>query len=174
MSENQKPAAPVAVQDANVPHFEMLRVYISNASVEMPHQSRTFEMLGPQPDIQVALNMSMDRLDAEHFQVHMRATAKSEKDGRDLFVVEVAQTGLFRARNIPAPDREIVENVNSAHIVFPYLRASFHDLLVRAGLPPLMLPEMNWLAAWEQQKAQAAASATPALGAPAANAPALH
>jgi preprotein translocase subunit SecB len=55
--------------------------------------------------------------------------------------------------------------IGAPSILAPYLRAQLSDVLTRATLPVFLLPEINWPAMANEQRAQAAAQANAATAA---------
>lgn len=155
MTTKELAPAPAPAQESQ-PQFHMTNCFLSNASVELPRGGRTHAMLGPSPNVDINVARRIEQLGLNQVQIALRATARGVRDGETLFVVEVEQSGVFTIANLPPEHEDMATNVETAFIVHPYLRASFHDLLVRAGLPPLMLPQINWAQVYQQEKEQAA------------------
>lgn len=155
MDQNQvAPAANTPAEQDNTPMFGLERTYVGDVSVELPLGARTFQNLGENPNVQVSVERKLERLDADHIELRLRLTARAEKDGRTLFLVEAVQAGIFLSRNVPVAEKALVENVHAAQVLHPFLRSTFADLLVRAGLPVMMLPDFNWRAIWEEEQRQ--------------------
>lgn len=154
MADNQ--VAPAAKEQNDIPMFGLERTYIPDVSVELPLGARTFANLGESPNVQISVERKSERLDSDHMEMRLRLTARAEKDGRTLFLVELTQAGIFLSRNLPIDEKELVENVHAAQVLHPFLRAGFADLLVRAGLPVMMLPEFNWRSIYDEEKRQQA------------------
>ena len=76
-----------------------------------------------------------------------------------MFLVEVAQAGIFQIRNVPQENIEMILGVTCPNILFPYAREAVSDLVTRGGFPPVLLNPINFEALYAQQKQQAAASA---------------
>ena len=51
------------------------------------------------------------------------------------------------------------KNVLCPSMVYPYLRANLADLMTRANVPPVHLPEVNFEVLYQQRLAQAQAEA---------------
>jgi len=70
---------------------------------------------------------------------------------KTMFLVEVAQAGVFAVRNIPQPDIDAVLAIACPNILFPYAREVVSDIVVRAGFPPVVLAPVNFEAIYAQQ-----------------------
>lgn len=64
------------------------------------------------------------------------------------FSLNVEMGGLFVFSSIPKNDQSLdkIARINCAAILFPYLRETVADIVRRAGLPPLNLPPVNFVA----------------------------
>lgn len=61
-----------------------------------------------------------------------------------IILVEGTQSGLFAIHGIPLEALQHVTNVVCPAMVYPYLRANLADLMNRANVPPVHLPEVNF------------------------------
>jgi len=64
------------------------------------------------------------------------------------FSLNVEMRGVFFFSSIPKNDQSLdkIARINCAAILFPYLRETVADIVRRAGLPPLNLPPVNFVA----------------------------
>jgi len=85
-------------------------------------------------------------------------TAKLAED-KTLFLVEVAQAGLFQIRNIPQADLEPILGITCPNILFPYVRETISDMVSRAGFPPVLLNPVNFELMYQQQRTEQPAAA---------------
>lgn len=153
--ENQ--TAPNAEQAAT-PVFQMVRSYLKDASLEMPHAPGIF-MTPPteQPNVDIQFEVSTRPLDAKNlFEVVVRGTITVMVGDKPMFLVEGKQAGMFEIANIPEDGIKHICNVMCPAILYPYLRANLADLITRTGLPPVHLPEVNFEALYQQRLAQQA------------------
>lgn len=154
---------PAANAD-QAPLFQLQRVYLKDASLEMPNAPRIFlEAEAPAVDIQLEVSDS-SVIDNVH-EVVVRVTATAKVKDKVLFLVEGKQGGIFEIRNIPAEQMGPILGVVCPGIVYPYLRANIADLITRTGLPPVHLAEINFEAFYAQKMAalaQQSAAAQPA------------
>jgi preprotein translocase subunit SecB len=87
-------------------------------------------------------------------EVVVSATVTASINDKTLFLAEVKQAGIFQTANIPADQMELILGIACPSIVYPYLRANLADLIIRTGLPPVNLNEINFEAFYQQRKAQ--------------------
>jgi len=129
------------------------RVYLKDASLELPHAPTIFlEQEAPQVDVQLEV-VNAKVLDGI-YEVVVRVTATAKVKEKVLFLVEAKQAGIFEMRGIPNEQFEAVLNIVCPNIIYPYLRANVADLINRTGLPPIHLAEINFEAMYQQRLAQ--------------------
>jgi preprotein translocase subunit SecB len=144
---------PGANAGAQGPIFQLQRVYLKDASLELPHAPKVFlEQEAPQVDVQ--LEVTNDKVLEGIYEVAVRTTATAKVKDKVLFLVEAKQAGIFEMRGIPNEQFEAVLNIVCPNIVYPYLRANVADLINRTGLPPIHLAEINFEAMYQQRLAQ--------------------
>ena len=132
--DNQQPQQEAAPE----PVFQLQRCYLKDASLEMPHA----------PEIAEAL-----------YDVTVRGTITVKAADKVIILVEGTQSGLFAIHGIPVEALQHVTNVVCPAMVYPYLRANLADLMNRANVPPVHLPEVNFEVLYQQRLAQAQAEA---------------
>jgi preprotein translocase subunit SecB len=71
-----------------------------------------------------------------------------------VFLVEVAQAGIFRILNLPPAEIDAVLGVLCPSTLLPYARETVTSLLVRAGFPPVVLQHMSFDAAYQERLSQ--------------------
>ncbi len=164
MAEDQNPAqAPGAENQQPNPNFSIQRVYLKDASLELPHAPEIF-LIQDNPQINVQLEVEQHTLHQEGlFEVVVRATVtakiKQNEEEQTVFLVECKQAGIFLLQNFPQEHMPMILGITCPTVVYPYLRANISDLLVRAGLPPVYLGEVNFEALFAQRMQEQAAAA---------------
>ena len=147
----------------NAPVFQLQRVYLKDASLEMPNAPQIFlEAEAPAVDVQLEVSNSTV-IDNVH-EVVVRVTATAKTKDKVLFLVEGKQGGIFEMRNIPAEQMGPILGVVCPSIIYPYLRSNIADLITRTGLPPVHLAEVNFEAFYNQKQAALAQQAAGAGG----------
>lgn len=137
---------------ANAPVFQLQRVYLKDASLEMPNAPRIF-LEAETPAVEVQLEVSDSPVLEGVHEVVVRVTATAKLKDKVLFLVEGKQGGIFEMRNIPAEQMGPILGVVCPGIIYPYLRSNIADLITRTGLPPIHLAEVNFEAFYTQKMA---------------------
>ena len=104
----QQPAppaqAPQAPQDMTQPIFSVERIYVKDMSLEVPSAPQVFlKAETPQVDINIHTGASVVEAGAL-YEVVLTATVTAKTPERTIFLVEVAQAGLFHIRNLAPQD----------------------------------------------------------------------
>lgn len=157
-----------AAGSEQAPVFQLQRVYLKDASLEMPNAPRIFlEAEAPSVDIQLEVS-NAEVVEFVH-EVVVRVTATAKVKEKVLFLVEGKQGGIFEIRNLSSDQMGSVLGVVCPGIIYPYLRANVADLISRTGLPAIHLAEINFEAFYSQKMAAMAQQSAGVPASPAAN-----
>ncbi len=151
MAEEQQPAQQPAQMGFNIE-----KIYVKDLSVEVPNAPAAFlEREAPQMDVQ--LHTQGTSIGEDMYHVAITATVTAKIQDKILFLVETTQAGVFRIQGVPQEQMPMVLGIGCPNIVFPYLRETISDVVIRAGFPPLLLNPVNFEALFMQQQQQQAA-----------------
>lgn len=153
MAEEQQEQQATEGQDQQ-PGFGIEKIYVKDLSLEIPHAPQIF-IQREAPQVGIELSNSATMLEDGVFEVVITITVTSKIEDKTVFLVEVAQAGIFQVRNIPQENLEPIISVTCPNILFPYARQTVSDLVTRAGFPPVLLNPINFEALYAQQKQQA-------------------
>lgn len=154
--QNQQESAQT--EQAALPVFSIEKLYIHDASVEVPNAPAIFtERTTPQ--INVELGNNAQQVEDGIFNVSVKVTVTAKIEDKTAFLVEVTQSGIFAIRNVPAENLEPILAVACPNILFPYAREAISDMVTRAGFMPVLLNPINFEALYVQQQQQAAEAA---------------
>jgi len=137
--------------------FSIEKIYVKDASLEIPHAPQIFTDR-TQPQISIELGNFAQMLEDGVFEVAIKVTVTSKIEDKTVFLVEVTQAGIFQIRNVPEDNIEMIVGITCPNILFPYARETVSDLVVRAGFQPVLLNPINFEALFAQQKQQQAES----------------
>ncbi len=169
MAENENAQSPEAAgQQEPQPVFQMQRCYLKDASLEMPNAPEI--LLQPQtqdPQVDIQFEVAQRVVAESLYDITVRGTVTVKVADRVVILVEGKQSGIFVIQGLPAEAIDHVTNVLCPTIVYPYLRGNIADLMTRANIPPVHLPEVNFEVLYQQRLAQAAAEAQGGQAAPA-------
>ncbi|MCC4116483.1 protein-export chaperone SecB [Aromatoleum toluclasticum] len=141
-------------ENAQAPVFSIEKLYVKDLSLEVPGAPRIF-LDRENPQINVQLRTEAAGVDEGVYEVTLTVTVSAKlADERTVFLVEVAQGGIFQIRNIPEGDLEPVTMIGCPNILFPYAREAISDAITRAGFQPVVLAPVNFEALYQAQQQQ--------------------
>jgi preprotein translocase subunit SecB len=142
------------------PIFGIEKIYVKDLSLEIPHAPDVF-LNGEQPQVDVQLHNAGAAIGEGLYQVVLTVTVTAKAGEKTMFLVEVAQAGIFQIRNVPDTDLEPLLATACPNIIFPYARETVSDVINRAGFPPVYLAPVNFEAIYMQRLQQAQEQAAP-------------
>jgi preprotein translocase subunit SecB len=140
--------------DAQQPVFNIEKIFVKDLSVEVPNAPAIYlEREAPQMDVN--MSTSSQALGDDIYNTSITVTVTAKVGDKSMFLVECTQGGIFRIQNVPQDQIQMVLGIGCPNIVFPYLRETVSDVVIRAGFPPLLLNPVNFEALFlQQQQAQ--------------------
>lgn len=133
------------------PVFNIEKLYVKDLSVEVPNAPAVYlEREAPQMEVNMSTESRALNDDMYHSSITVTVTAKL--GDKTMFLVECTQAGIFRIQNVPQDQMPMVLGIGCPNIVFPYLRETVSDVVIRAGFPPLLLNPVNFEALFMQQQ----------------------
>ena len=149
MSENAQPVFPIE------------KLYVKDLSLEVPNAPQIY-LEREAPQINVQLRTEGNGIDEGVFEVTLTVTVTAQlPEDKTVFLVEVAQCGIFQIRNVPQEDLEPIMMIGCANILFPYAREAVSDAVTRAGFQPVLLAPVNFEALFQQNRQQAPGTDVP-------------
>lgn len=142
------------------PMFGIEKIYVKDLSLEIPHAPDVF-LSAEQPQVDLQLHNESAAVGDGLYQVILTVTVTAKAGEKTLFLVEVAQAGIFRIRNVPESDFEPILATACPNILFPYVRETVSAVVMRAGFPPVYLAPVNFDAIYLQRAQQAQEQAAP-------------
>jgi preprotein translocase subunit SecB len=155
------PAMMQGADPRSQPVVQVEKVYVKDLSLEIPNAPQIYaEQLQPQLEMQI--QTQGQKLTEQHYEVTLTATIAAKAGERTVFLVEIAQAGIFLLANIAQPDIDPVLGITCPAILYPYLRESVSDTVTRGGFPAVLLQHMTfeqlYLSRAQERQQQGAAS----------------
>jgi preprotein translocase subunit SecB len=135
------------------PHFGIVRIYLKDVSFETPNSPEVFRQ-DFKPDVNLQLNTSVNRLDADLFEVVLNVTVTSKQEDKTGFLVEVQQAGIFELKGYDEAQKGSVLGAYCPNTLYPFAREAISDLVVKGGFPQLLLSPINFDALYAQKMNQ--------------------
>lgn len=132
--------------------FNIHRIFLKGTSLELPKGANAF-LVTEQSTVHLDLQNNVNDLGNGNIEVTVRSTLTAKLPDQSVFyLLEADFSGIFQITGFDQDTFQQIINVNCPAIIFPYIRAFVSETLGRATLPAFILPEINWVAAWEQNK----------------------
>jgi preprotein translocase subunit SecB len=145
-------ASPVSVQ------VSVEKIYVKDLSLENPGAPQTFR-LSEAPTIEIGLRTRADQIEPDVYECVMTVTVTATAGDRTVFLVEVAQAGIFSVQGASEETLQPVLAMHCPAMLFPYARQAIAQATMLAGFPPVQLQPINFEALYAQQLANKAAEA---------------
>lgn len=145
-------ASPVSVQ------VSVEKIYVKDLSLENPGAPQTFR-LTEAPSIEIGLRTRADQIEPDVYECVMTVTVTATAGDRTVFLVEVAQAGIFSVQGASEDTLQPVLAMHCPAMLFPYARQAIAHATMLAGFPPVQLQPINFEALYAQQLADKAAEA---------------
>ena len=136
----------------------LTRIYVKDCSFESPRTPGVFS--APlTPEVKVNMRTAVNRQDNDDVEVVLSVTAEASTDNRSVFLVEVHQAGLFTVRGFGEQELAVILGSYCPSILFPYAREVVSELVLKGGMPALLLQPVNFDAVFAQSMAEGTAAA---------------
>jgi preprotein translocase subunit SecB len=134
--------------------FQMQRVYIKDASLELPNAPQIF-LEKEAPKIDVTVDVAAQRLAETVFESEVTVTVTAKIEDKVAFLVECKQAGIFEISGVPEEQFDPLLGILCPGMIYPYLRANVADMITRTGFPPVHLSDINFEQFYQQRLAAA-------------------
>ena len=118
-------------QEPQQPVFSIEKVYVKDLSLEAPSTPQIF-LQKENPQVSIELQNKAGKIDDGVFEAVVTITVTSKIQDKVVFLVEVAQAGIFQIRNVPEENISAILGITCPNILFPYAREAVSDKIGRA------------------------------------------
>ena len=144
--------------EQEAPTFAIEKLYIKDFSLEVPNAPAIF-LERDTPEVGLQLKTGALKVGDDIFEVTLTATVTAKLGEKVVFLVEVAQAGLFVIRNVPEENLEPLLAIACPNILFPYAREVVSTSVTRAGFAPVILQPVNFEAMYAARTQEQSANA---------------
>jgi len=141
------------MSESPVPTFSIEKIYLKDLSVEVPNAPEVF-LETEAPAMEVNINSATRSVQDGMFEVVLSVTITARIKEKTVFLVEVAQAGVFQIRNVPQQDMAPLLGIACPNTLFPYVRETISTVTSRAGFQPVLLAPMSFENIYQQQLQQ--------------------
>ena len=151
--------------DNRAPQAALQRVYIKDASLEVPNAPAVFQQ-ELQPQVDVRINNQSQRINDSLHEVTLSITMTAKAGDTTVFLVEVDQAGVFQLTGLKDEALARVLSTFCPTSLFPFLRQAVADLIGKGGFPPVLLAPVNFDALYQQHQKELAKAEAESASAP--------
>ena len=135
------------------PQIRILAQFIRDLSFENPRAPDSLRASGPQPSIDMQVEMNARGRPDGLFEVDLKLGASATR-GEDVnFHVELLYGGLFELAGIPEDQLEVALLVECPRYLFPFARRIISDMTAEGGFPPFLIDPIDFAGVYQAQKA---------------------
>ncbi len=126
--------------------------YVKDISFENPKAPQSLAPSNERPKIDLNIDINVQRISENSFEVALRTTAKAANEKDTLFIAELVYAGLFTLSNIEEKDKEPALLIYCPNMLYPFARRIMADLTRDGGFPPLMLDPIDFARLYIERK----------------------
>ena len=120
--------------------------YVKDLSFESPAAPDCFVKTLGQPDVQIGVNVTAQRINETLFEVQLKLIATAKVEEQKLFIAELVYAGLMSATGIANDDHQTLMMTEGPRLLFPFARAIMSDTTRNGGFLPLNLNPIDFIA----------------------------
>lgn len=148
--EENNPTPEVAAGEDRTEQFNLQRIYLKDLSFESPRSPNLFREKY-QPQVNLELNVRHNLLGDDSYEVVLNLTVNARNEQQEtLFLIEVQQAGIFSIKGMPEGTLHQALGSYCPSVIFPYARETIDNVVIKGGLPPLMLAPVNFDAVYKR------------------------
>ena len=145
------------------PQLNVLAQYTKDLSFENPNAPASLAPQPQQPNINIQINVSANKLAENEFEVTLSIEGKADNTAGVMFSFELAYAGVFRLLNVPEENLHMLVMIECPRLLFPFAREIIATSVRDGGFPPLMLDPVDFVGLYRsnmERQAQAEAGKT--------------
>ncbi len=132
--------------------------YVKDFSFENPNTPASLRPSGAKPEMDVNLVIDAMKIEEEGnpdlYETTITLTVKSTREGKVLFISEIAYSALVTVRNVTQQQAHAILYVEVPQMLFPFARQVIANAVTAGGFPPLLLNPIDFRAMYQANRAQ--------------------
>lgn len=146
--------------NAEQPQGLMLHAqYIKDLSLEIPFAPEVFKELGKEaPKVSIDINIANKPLEDDMYEVALTAKINADVADKKLFILELTYATVATVK-VPEEHLEPILYIELPRLLFPFVRNIVATNLTEAGLPPMLITPIDFVALYQARKAKEAENA---------------
>ncbi len=139
--------------------FFVQKVYLKDLSFESPQTPDIFTRSDWSPEVSVQVGNNATRLSDNAFETELTITVTATHEEKTVYLAEVQYAGVFTIKGFEDGTRRQLLGAYCPTLIFPYIRETVSDLVMKGGFPQMVLQPINFDALYAQHEQQQAAQA---------------
>lgn len=136
-------------QNQTEQQFSIQRIYVKDVSFESPNSPSVFQNEW-KPNVELELNTFSKPVAPNHHEVVLKVNVTAKIGDKIAFLAEVQQAGIFVISNFDNNQTLHMLGSYCPNILFPYIRETISDVIIRGGFPQFILSPVNFDALYAQ------------------------
>ncbi len=133
--------------------------YIKDLSLEIPFAPEIFKEIAKEnPKVGIDINIANKPLEDDMYEVALTAKINADVADKKLFILELTYATLATIK-VPAEHLEPILYIELPRLLFPFVRNIVATNLTEAGLPPMLITPIDFVALYQARKAKEAENA---------------
>ena len=120
-------------QATEAPGVRILAQYARDLSFENPRAPDALRQGGPQPQIDMGVEMNARGRDDGFYEVDLKLSARASREDGPLFHVELVYGGVFQITGVPQESIEQALLIECPRFLFPFARRIIADVTSEGG-----------------------------------------
>ena len=125
------------------------KIYVKDLSFESPKAPAVFQT-NSAPQTQLNIRSSTQDVGPNTQEVTLTLTIETKDKDSTLFLVEVAQAGIFTIEGYSPEERAALIGSFCPNTLYPFAREAIADIVTKGGFPQLLLQPINFDALYAQ------------------------
>ncbi|MGH8204718.1 MAG: protein-export chaperone SecB, partial [Steroidobacteraceae bacterium] len=140
---------PEPATNGQGPAVALQTVYIKDLSFEAP-KGPFLPAQVQDPKISLNLSTMSSTVGQDAHEVILSVTIEAKAGDAAVYLAEVKQAGVFLVRGFGVDETRRILGSFAPNILFPYIRQTVSDVVMKGGFPPFLLPHVNFDALFER------------------------
>ena len=133
--------------------------YTKDLSLELPFAPEIFKDMPKQnPNVAIDINIGNRSLEEDVYEVSLTAKINADIADKKLFILELTYAAVATVK-VPEEHLEPVLYIELPRLLFPFVRNIIANNLTEAGLPPMLISPIDFIALYQARKAKEAEKA---------------
>ncbi|MDO8954368.1 MAG: protein-export chaperone SecB [Gammaproteobacteria bacterium] len=138
--------------------FQIHKLYAKELSFEIPGGLQAFKAeWAPELNVEIS-NETKALAEKDTHEVVLGIKCTVNSSGEVIFIAEAKQAGIFTLPEMPEEQARHTLGAFCPNLLYPYLRETISDMVMRGGFPQLALAPIDFNLMYEQHKNQTPAT----------------